>query len=81
MTRPEVMAKLQGIFDDILLEPVTLTPELSAHDVDEWDSLLQISIVVAVEKGFGVSFRVGEVEATRNIGEFADLIAKRLPGR
>jgi acyl carrier protein len=54
---------------------------LSAEDVEEWDSLLQISIVVAIEKEFGVRFRVGEVEATRNVGEFADLILRRLVER
>ena len=79
MNRADVIAKLQTLFDDIFLEPVVLTPELSAADVPEWDSLLQISIVVAVEAAFGVRFRVGEVEGTRNVGEFADLIARRLP--
>jgi acyl carrier protein len=34
--------------------------------------------MVAVEKAFGIRFRVGEVEATHNVGEFADLIVKRL---
>jgi acyl carrier protein len=81
MTQSEVIAKLQTVFDNIFLEPVTLAPELSATEVDEWDSLLQISIVVAVESAFGVKFRVGEVEATRNVGEFADLIARRMAER
>jgi len=78
MTQAEIIAKLQTVFDDIFLEPPTLTPELSATDVPEWDSLLQISIVVAVEAEFGVRFRVGEVEGTNNVGEFADLIGRRL---
>jgi acyl carrier protein len=80
MNQSEIIARLQPIFDDIFLEPVTLTPALSAADVAEWDSLLQISIVVAVEAAFGVRFRVGEVEATKNVGEFADLIARHLSG-
>lgn len=77
MNQTEVIAKLQGIFDNLFLEPVTLTPALSAKDVSEWDSLTHISLVVAVEQAFGVRFRVGEVENTKNIGEFADLILKR----
>lgn len=80
MNQPEVISKLQTVFDNIFLEPVVLTPELSATEVDEWDSLLQISIVVAVESAFGIKFRVGEVEATKNVGEFADLIARRMAG-
>jgi acyl carrier protein len=73
----EVIAKLQLIFDDIFLEPVKLTPELSANDVPEWDSLTHISLLLAVEKAFGIRFRVGEVEGTRNVGDFADLILRR----
>jgi acyl carrier protein len=46
--------------------------------VAEWDSLMQISILVAVEKEFGVRFRTGEVEATRNVGEFCALIRQRM---
>jgi acyl carrier protein len=78
MNRDEVLTKLQGIFDDVFLEPVTLTPALTAKEVPEWDSLLHISLVVAVEKAFGIRFRVGEVEATHNVGEFAELISKRI---
>jgi acyl carrier protein len=81
MNQSEVIAKLQIVFDDIFLEPVKLTPELSAKQVPEWDSLLQISLVVAVEAAFGVRFRVGEVEGTNNVGEFADLISRRLAVR
>jgi acyl carrier protein len=78
VNQSEIIAKLQGIFDDLFLEPVVLTPALSAKDVPEWDSLTHISLLLAVEKSFGIRFRVGEVEATHNVGEFADLIGKRL---
>ena len=73
----QVIAQLQALFDTLFLEPVVLTPFLSAKDVPEWDSLMHISLMVSVEKQFGVRFRVGEVENTRNIGEFAELILKR----
>jgi acyl carrier protein len=78
MTQAEVIAQLQPIFDDLFMEKVVLTPELTADDVEEWNSLLQISILLAVEQHFGVRFRVGQVEATKNVGEFADLIARRV---
>lgn len=77
MNQSEVIKKLQTIFDTVFFEPLTLTPTLSAKDVPEWDSLTHISLLVAVEKAFAVRFRVGEVEATKNVGEFADLILKR----
>lgn len=81
MTQADVIAKLQTIFDDLLLDPTALTPATTAKEVPEWDSLMHITILVAVEKAFAVRFRVGEVEATRNVGEFADLILKRIAGR
>ena len=77
MNQAEVIAQLQTIFDTVFLEPVVLTPQISAADVPEWDSLTHISLMVAVEKSFGVRFRVGEVENAKNVGDFADLILKR----
>lgn len=81
MNRDDVLITLQRVFDDLFLEPVTLTPALSASDVPEWDSLLHISLIMAVEKAFAVRFRVGEVEATANVGEFAELIVRRMHER
>jgi acyl carrier protein len=78
MGKPEILAGLQEVFDQVFLSPVTVTEKLSAKDVAEWDSLLHISHLLMVEKRFSIRFRVGEVEATRNVGEFADLILKRL---
>jgi acyl carrier protein len=77
MTQQDVLGKLQSIFDDLFMDKVVVTPELSAKEVEEWDSLLHISLVVSVEKAFKVRFRVGEVEATQNVGEFSNLILKR----
>ena len=77
LTHNEVMSQLQDIFDDVFLDKVVLRPDLSAKEVAEWDSLLHITLVAAVEERFGVRFCVGEVEATRNVGEFANLIFKR----
>ncbi len=77
MNRTEVLTKLQEVFDTVFLEPVVVTPELSALDVPEWDSLTHISLIVAVEKALAVRFRVGEVEATNNVGDLADLILLR----
>ena len=81
MNQADVIAKLQPLFDNVFLAPPKLMPALTAKDVPEWDSLLHISLLVAVESAFNVRFRVGEVEATKNVGEFADLIVRHLSGR
>lgn len=80
ITQVEVLARLQSIFDDLFLDEVVVTPELSATEVEEWDSLQHISLVVAVEEAFNIKFHVGEVEATKNVGDFANLIMQRMNG-
>ena len=77
MTRDEVLDQLQTVFDDTFLEEVRVSEDLTAKEVDEWDSLSHVSLVLAIEQKFGVRFRVGEVESTKNVGELADLIVKR----
>ena len=81
MEQSEILTRMQKVFDDVFLDEVTVTPELSAHDVEEWDSLIHISLVLSVEAEFGVKFRVGEVESLKNVGELADLIARKLVGK
>src|SRR6185436_3342507 len=73
MTGEDVLHKLQEVFDSVFVDPVTVTRELTAKDVEEWDSVLHVALVVAVEEAFRVSFRVGEVESTKHVGDFADL--------
>jgi acyl carrier protein len=81
MEQADIMSRLQEVFDGVLLAPVRLRRELTADEVPEWDSLIHISLVAAAEKEFGVRFRTGEVEGTNDIGEFVDLIARRVGER
>ena len=78
MDQGSIISKLQCVFDEVFIEPTQVTASLSARDVPEWDSLTHITLVIAVEKTFAVRFRVGEVEKTKNVGEFAELISKHL---
>jgi acyl carrier protein len=59
--------------------PVTRT--LSARDVDQWDSLINVQFVVLVERAFGIRFSTREVGQFKNIGELLDIISvKRSAG-
>lgn len=78
MQQSEILSKIQEIFDETFLDKVVVTPELTAKDVPEWDSLLHVSLVLAIEQEFHIRFRVGEVEGTKNVCELAELIQKRL---
>jgi acyl carrier protein len=62
---------LQEVFDDDELEA---TPNLTASDVEGWDSLKHIRLVLSVEKAFHISFSASEIGNLKNIGELASLI-------
>lgn len=61
----------QDVFDD---EDLVVTPELTADDVEEWDSLSHIRLVLSVERAFKVKFSAAEVEKLKNVGDLAALI-------
>ena len=59
-----IYAKLSEIFHDVFDdENIVLRPQLAADDVDEWDSLTHVRLVLAVEKKFGLKFSAAEVGA------------------
>ncbi|KJC62759.1 acyl carrier protein [Bradyrhizobium sp. LTSPM299] len=78
MEKAEVYSKLTGVFRDVFDEDdVALTPQTTADDVDGWDSLSHIRLVLAVSKAFGVKFSASEIGSLKNVGELADLIEKK----
>lgn len=78
MTDSELLEKIQDIMRDILdLDDLVISKETSADDVEEWDSLSNINIVVAMEKEFGVKFALGELQQLQNIGEMIDLLHEK----
>ena len=59
------------------LSELSATPELTAEDVDEWDSLSHIRLVLAIERQFGLKFSAAEVSRLKNVGEFVALIQSK----
>jgi acyl carrier protein len=73
-----IYAKLTAIFHDVFDdESIVVTPELTADDVDEWDSLAHIRLVLAIEKKFNLKFSAAEVGRLKNVGEFVALIQSK----
>ncbi|MCQ2523337.1 MAG: acyl carrier protein [Lachnospiraceae bacterium] len=79
MTREEVYEKLNEIFryvfDD---EEIVVSDSTTAADIEDWDSLEHINLVVAVEKKFSIKFNIGEVNNFQNVGEMVDIIMTRI---
>ena len=75
MENNEILEKVQDIFRDVLdNEDIELTPETTADDIDEWDSLSHIQLIVAIEKALGVKFTSKEITSWSNVGEMIDCI-------
>lgn len=79
MSREEVYVKLNEVFRDVFDdEDITVNDATVASDIDGWDSLEHINLIVAVETCFGIKFNMGEVAAMKNVGAMVDLVLKKL---
>jgi len=78
MSTDAIYAKLTDIFHDVFDDDsIVVAAQLTAADVDEWDSLSHIRLVLAIEKKFGVKFSAAEVGRLKNVGEFVALIQSK----
>jgi acyl carrier protein len=59
------------VFDD---ETIEVIPQLTAKDVDGWDSLTHIRLILSVEKAFKVKFTTSQIGTLKNAGDLAALI-------
>ncbi len=79
MTDAEIYAELNTVFRQVLEDDsIELTPTTTAEDVEGWDSMNHIFIVVELEKRFGVKFHAAEMEELKNVGELATLVKQKL---
>ncbi len=76
MEKTEVLGKVQDIFRDVLdNEDIVLGSETTDNDIEEWDSLSHIQLIVAIEKEFKIKFTSREILSWKNVGEMIDCIA------
>jgi acyl carrier protein len=79
MERNEILEKVQDVFrEELELDDLVLADETTADDVEEWDSLSHVQLVVALEKTFGIKFTSREILSWDNIGDLVDCIGKKL---
>lgn len=79
MDDAQIYARLTEIFEDVFDEDdIVVTPELSAKDVDGWDSLTHIRLILTVEKAFKIKFSTSEVGKMENVGDLVKLIKARV---
>ena len=79
MDEPQIYAKLSEIFESVFDDDsIQLTPALTAKDVDGWDSLTHIRLLLTVERSFKVKFSTTEIGKLENVGGLVALIKTKL---
>lgn len=75
----DIKTRLQDVFRKVFDdESINIFDEMSAKDLEQWDSLNHVILIVAVEKDFKVKFKTAEVSELKNVGEFIKLIDRKL---
>ncbi|MFW5658733.1 MAG: acyl carrier protein [Bacteroidota bacterium] len=70
--------KIQTLFREIFNAPeLEIRREMNANDVDGWDSITHAEMIAAVEKLFGVKFKLREITKWENVGDMMDTLEKK----
>ena len=78
MERLEITEKINAIFIDVLdNEDIVITESTIANDIDEWDSLTHIQLVVAIEKYFKIRFTSKEIQCWNDVSEMITCIQEK----
>jgi acyl carrier protein len=78
MEDTQIRSQLTKIFQDLFGDPgLVINDSLTANDVEAWDSLTHIDLIVALERKFKIKFTTGEVNQLRNVGDLVALIQRK----
>ena len=78
MGNVDIWDKLTLVFHEVFGDnQLAIGPETTAKDIEDWDSLGHIQLLVAIEQAFGMRFNTGEVSGMANVGEMVELVARR----
>ena len=78
MNKNNIKEKLQNVFVDVFDdEDLTISNSTNSDDIEEWDSLNHIALVLSIEKCFNIRFMTGEVISLKNVGEMIQLLEEK----
>jgi acyl carrier protein len=78
MERTEVVSKLTAIFRNVLNdEAIVLKDEMTANDIEKWDSLSHMLLIAEIENVFAIRFKLKELNKMRNVGDMVDIILEK----
>jgi acyl carrier protein len=78
MDHASIKQEITDIFEEVMdLEDVTLTDDTTANDIEEWDSLSHIRLIIAIERSFGIKFTNAEIESLKKFGDLIALVGRK----
>jgi len=77
MTREEISNQMAAIFNKTFHSNIVMSNELTAGDVDGWDSLTHMLLISEVENGFNIKFKLKELNKIKNVGDLIDLVQSK----
>lgn len=79
MTREEVFEKVTDIFRDVFDDDsLVIVDSTNADDIEDWDSLEHIALIVSMEKEFNLKFDIKRINKLENVGQMVDLITSMM---
>jgi acyl carrier protein len=79
MNKEQIYSQLTNVFHEVFEDQsIVPTPNMKASDVEEWDSLNHINLIVAIEARFKIKFKTAELESLRDVGHLVEIIEKKL---
>jgi acyl carrier protein len=79
MQNAEILAKMTPVFRDVFDDDeLVINDAMTAEDVEGWDSLNHIRLIVSIERAFALKFSASETGKLKNVGEFVELIRSKL---
>jgi acyl carrier protein len=79
MSREVILARLRQIFQEVFDDPQLQVGETTtARDIPEWDSLMHVTLVISIEKEFGLELHAREVGQLENVGAMVDVLMQKV---
>jgi acyl carrier protein len=81
MTSTEILETVRGIMNDVFdvdLDEGSVKPDTTANDIEEWDSLSHIRLIVAIERKFKIKFKNSEIESLKRVGDLVALVQAKV---
>ena len=79
MEKQEIIEKITGIFRDVFSDNnIVINDEMTANDVENWDSLTHMLMITKVEETFGIKFKLRELNKLKSVGDLVEIVESKV---